>query len=535
MIKLPSIDGIEKLPSSAEMRAFDKTTIDAGTPSSLLMERAGSAVALRLKALFHDRKRPVVFFCGPGNNGGDGFVAAVKMAAAGYSSVRVVLVESERYSEDLSRERERYIAKGLPLTIFSSQAGNGKAGPGHIGGLLAEGAVVVDAMLGTGQTEAPRGEIKALLECLNPFLYERPSLARVSIDVPTGLDADSGAVYEPHFEADCTVAIERMKRGCVQYPGRGICGEIFVESIGIDCTGDCEASLLTERNIPQLRERRQDSHKGDFGRVLVTGGSADMPGAPLLSAYSALRCGSGLVVVAQLEKASSAAMPPELILKRVSGTASMFEPQHLAQLEAEIENCDVFIVGPGLGLSTKTRDFTWALLSKIGRSGRPMVIDADALTHLAEAMEKIQDIDLSSAVLTPHPGEASRLLHISTEEVQADRYASARELFIRTGAAAVVLKGAYSIVYAEPGAFVNPAGNPYMATAGSGDVLTGLIAGLMAQGLTPPGAAMLGVYVHGNAGDAAHARMKGPIIASDIAAEAASKVGEKGCSEISFS
>ncbi len=163
------------------------------------------------------------------------------------------------------------------------------------------------------------------------------------------------------------------------------------------------------------------------------------------------------------------------------------------------------------------------------------MIDADSLTHLAEDFGRIRDLDLSSAVLTPHPGEASRLLNIPARDVQADRYSCARELFIRTGAAAVVLKGAYSIVYSEAGASVNPTGNPYMATAGSGDVLAGITASLMAQGLAPPAAAMLGVYVHGNAGDSAHARMNGPVAASDIAAEAASKLLEKGCSEISFS
>ncbi len=319
MIRLPSIDGIEKLPSSAEMRAFDRATIDAGTPSSLLMERAGSAVALRLKALFPDRKRPMVFFCGPGNNGGDGLVAALKMAGAGYRRINAVLVESERYSEDLSRERDRYRTKGLPLNIFTSKDENGKAGLAQImGSLPREEAVVVDAVLGTGQTSAPRGGAGAMIECLNEILEERPAYARVSVDVPTGLDADSGAVYEPHFKADYTIAIERIKRGCVQYPGRGVCGGIFVEPIGIDCGGDCESVLLTERNIPCLEPREQDAHKGDFGRVLVTGGSADMPGAPLLSAWSALRCGSGLVVVAQLEKASAAATPLELILKDVS-------------------------------------------------------------------------------------------------------------------------------------------------------------------------------------------------------------------------
>lgn len=538
MIGFPSIRGIEKAPSAAEMQSFDRATIEAGVAGAMLMERAGSAVALRLKSLFPDRKQPFLFLCGPGNNGGDGFVAAGKMLRAGYRNVVVLLAESERYSGDLVRERDAYSAQGRPVFLFSESPGKGngsitRIGSERLGEFLQPGTVLVDSLLGTGQRAGLRGSVRALLEALDSC-SERVPTAKVAIDVPTGIDADSGQVFSPHFEADATIAIELIKRGCLQYPARSACGEIYVESIGIDTTADCEFSILMGGVLPLPPERPEDAHKGQAGRILVIGGSLNMPGAPHLAGYAALRTGSGLVTVSQLERAVKAPLFPELILLTLEGQACSLGEQDAGLLQEHAERADCVIIGPGLGREEGARRLVWRLVESLGPKGKPLVIDADGLNSLAGHASGIAAFDLTSAVLTPHPGEAATLLGWETPDVQADRYGAARELFVRSGAAAVVLKGASSIVYGEPGGFINLTGNPFMATAGSGDVLSGIIASLIGQGIPGLEAAKLGVFVHGLAGDRAHGLAGGPIVASDIISSLPLVLWERNAGEIAY-
>ncbi|NMC63392.1 MAG: NAD(P)H-hydrate dehydratase, partial [SAR324 cluster bacterium] len=292
--------------------------------------------------------------------------------------------------------------------------------------------------------------------------------------------------------------------------------------------------LISEDTLPLMPDRAPDVHKGQVGRIFVIGGSADMPGAPLLCAYAALRCGSGLVTVTQLEKASAAYIAPEIILKRLEGDSGYLELFHLVAFKEEIIKAACVVLGPGLGRQESTRAFVRETVDVLSGLGKFVVLDADALNLLSDTRGLIEGFDLSSAVLTPHPGEAARLLNWPISRVQEDRYRAASELHKMSGAAAIVLKGASTIIYGVRGGLVNLSGNPYMATAGSGDVLSGVIASLIGQGLDPFDAAVLGVHVHSRAGDSAHARSGGPIVASDFISYLPTVIFDRNCVEINF-
>ena len=505
-------DKEEYLPSQEEMAACDARAIAAGTSGSELMERAGLAVFRTLAAELPLRTvgKQVLVLCGPGNNGGDGLVVARLMLENGIRHA-VVLASSQKFSSELIEQAGRYVAAGGRIAAYPDAAAVGAlqvpaVGRDALRRMGADAACVIDALLGTGQRSAPRGSIAALLgELLDT------SAPWAAIDIPTGINGDTGEVYAPAISARLTVTIERPKRGMFQYPGRSLCGRILPVSIGITCGEEIEFRELTAACRTALRPRSPWAHKGDFGRVLVVAGSANMPGAGFLTARAALRAGAGLVTKAQPAAIPADLQTPELIYRLLPDEgAGRFRAGMTALLRDVMSAADAVVVGPGIGTDPDTSRFLEELLTGL----EPVVVlDADGLNLLAASGSSWQLPE--RLIITPHPGEAARLLGMSTAEVQRDRYAAARALSKKYRAIAV-LKGAATIIHDGAHGWVSDAANPFMATGGSGDVLAGVIAALSAQGTYPLDAARLGVYVHAFAGALASAASGGLITAGDI-------------------
>lgn len=447
---------------------------------------------------------------GKGNNGGDGLAAARYLREAGIAVTLVYAAAPESLAGEAALQRDAAAAVGLPVAVWGREAVDFMACSG-----------IVDALLGTGSAGAPRGAYAELIAAANAS--GRPV---VSADIPSGLDADTGQTHEPCIHAAVTVCLAFLKRGLVQYPGAGAAGQVVVRSIGIPAAlareSGVEASLLTpevlrtQLQVDVARRRSPEGHKGTYGHVLLAAGSLRMSGAGLLSARAALRAGCGLVTWALPEGLLPYVIgaAPELMLAPVSGGSG----EWMAGTEAEVlrlsASRDCLALGPGLGRFKG--DTEW--LRRLWEGTElPLIVDADALNILADA-------DYSSwsrrhpVILTPHPGEMARLAGISTAEVQRDRIGLALSYAAQHGVV-LVLKGAHTVIATPEGrAYINITGHPGMGTGGAGDVLTGMIAGLLAQGLNAPQAAAFGVYLHGLAGERAACKREHPaaVIAGDI-------------------
>jgi hydroxyethylthiazole kinase-like uncharacterized protein yjeF len=509
------------LPCASEMSSYDQACISSGTPALELMERAARAVFLELQrslALLQGQQRKFLILAGPGNNGGDG-VALARMLQEDGQDPALLLAGAGRYSAELLRQLERYQG---PLFVQGSSEAVPAGARVRSAGLehyLVESQYIVDALLGTGQKGVPRGTIAEVLVLAQS--KAAPSSQWISIDVPTGVDADSGQVFEPHVSADLLLAIQYCKRGLLQYPARLNFKQLRCLDIGIAESSKCEFQALSKQALPQ---RSAQAHKGSFGRVLVLGGCARYPGAPLLAARAALRSGAGLVTRAVPEGLSQTQPSAEEIIQ-CPLPGKTFSTKHAAALIAEMRASNVLLLGPGLGRSTAAQSLAQLLLQKASALGLPMVVDADGLVALAALTKKVRatrkkskaTATVSTLVITPHPGEAALLLGISSAQVQADRYAAVRAL-AQKYKATVVLKGAGTIVYAAAasGGWVYDYANPYLATAGSGDVLAGVLASLLGQGLAVQDAACTAVRLHGMAADSASHGRSRPIIASDL-------------------
>ncbi len=501
------------LPSPAEMRALDTRAIAEGTPVLELMERAGIAVLGEIERRY-GKKMPLLILCGPGNNGGDGLVMARKAKEKGVKA-NVILAGSEKYSDECKAQIEKARGAAIEIKIFGESALEAKyisaIGLEELQTLVSGASVVVDALLGTGQKAEARGMVAEIAKILRG--YKTPAARVVAIDVPTGVNADTGEIFELHIDADMTVCMEFKKRGLLQYPAREIAGEIVRSPIGIADDGGVEFSEIVPAILSGIPARAGDIHKGTAGRVFVIGGSKNFPGAPLLSAHAALRMGSGLVTRVALDQVDYPNDWPEIMRTYVPGVDGRLCSADIEALSPMIERSKAIVFGPGLSSGDLVHAATQHFL-EIAKD-KKTVIDADGLNALAALPPAAWEGKLSQSVLTPHPGEAARLLNTTIETVQRDRYHASRELAARTGAT-VVLKGAGSIVYAEGHGYVCSIGNPFMATAGSGDVLSGMIASLLGQGASPLVAAACGVWIHARAGDEAYRLLRGPLIASDI-------------------
>lgn len=497
---------MKQVLTAQQMRDVERAAAEAfGMPASLLMENAGGALADEALRLAGPQGRFAVL-CGRGNNGGDGLVAARKLAARG----RYVQVEILGGSEGLKGEPERnaLALKGAGLTPAAIPE-NAPLGPGD---------VIIDALLGTGLNRAPEGDYADAIGRISTW---RAAGARVvSADLPSGLSTDTGATFVPCVQADLTVSFGFLKLGQVLEPGASRCGELRVAEIGLPAPERAGlagpfAALLEEADARgRLAPRRSDSHKGTYGHVLLVAGSWGKMGAAALAAKGALRGGAGLVTVATRPEAlvPVLAHAPEVMGVELVADGGL-GMEDLDPLVAALEGKDALVIGPGLPRGEETAKLIGALLQQVEI---PCVIDADGLNAVAGQLEVLQGAK-GPILLTPHPGEMARLTGSSTAELQKDRLGRARELASARGVV-VALKGARTIIARPDGAaWINPTGNAGMATAGTGDVLSGVCGALLAQGLSAEDAAIVGVYAHGLAGDLAAKRSgQAGLIASDL-------------------
>ena len=459
----------DALYSAAQVRALDASLIAAGTPGFELMQRAARATWRALVRQWPTAHELTVV-AGHGNNAGDGYLVAVLARRAGWP-VRVVAAgEPECLQGDAALAHAEAMAEGDAVQAWSEQS--------ELRG------VVVDALLGTGLRGDVREPYASVIAAINAS-----GLPVAAVDIPSGLCADTGRLLGATVKADLTVTFIGLKLGLFTGDAAEVVGDLVFNDLQAAAESfsgaEVSARRLTAGNVPRLAARAATSHKGNFGHVLLIGGDRGFGGAILLSAHSALRSGAGMVSVATRAEhvAPALARIPEAM---VLGTSSANQLMNLLQ------KVSVLVVGPGLGQASWGR----SLLSAAANAPLPQVWDADALNVLAEKGVNLPP----DCVITPHPGEAARLLGISTAEVQADRPAAAHALSEKYSAV-VVLKGAGSLIASPDGRLaVCHQGHPAMATAGLGDVLAGLIGALRAQGMDAYDAACLGVWLHANAG-----------------------------------
>jgi NAD(P)H-hydrate epimerase len=479
------------LYSTAQVRALDAHAIEGrGIPGYTLMKRAGEA-ALRYLRTRWPMAHQIVIVCGGGNNGGDGYVLARFAQAAGLTVKVLAAVPPERLRGDARQAYEDCRASGGQIHPYSAE-------------LFGEGGVIVDALLGTGLRGGVRPDLAEVIRQINSA--NRPVFA---IDVPSGLNSDAGVSLGETVRADCTVTFVGLKTGLFIGEGPQFAGTVFFDDLEIAAPMSAEFKPRLERILDSeiqraLPRRPRAAHKGNFGRVLIVGSGIGMPGATRLSGEACLRVGAGLVTVAIAPEnlPAIAAGRPELICLPLSDMSALAEA---------IERADVVAIGPGLGRTSWARGALDAVLD----SDKPLVVDADALNLIAEAGASARE----NWILTPHPGEAGRLLNLSTEEIQRDRLGALDRLVARYGGT-VVLKGAGTLVGTiDHIPALCERGNPGMASAGTGDVLTGAIAGILAQCRDIWLAARVGVLVHAMAGDAAARTGERGLLASDVARE----------------
>ena len=504
-----------KLATAGEMAAVDRCASELhGVPVSLLMERAGSRAAAAAQLLLPTAgDRRVAILCGRGNNGGDGLVAA-RLLREGGAAVRAILVgERSGLRPDARDAWEATLAAGVETSVCTSAD--------EIAALrvsLREVDLVVDALLGTGFTPPARGLVLQAIGLINSL--GRPVLA---LDLPSGLAADDGRVNGEAVRATATVTFGYPKPCLVLHPAAQHVGRLWLADIGLPPAADAlvagDLRLTTARDLRlHLAPRDPESHKGTFGHVLLVAGSCGMAGAAVLAARGALRSGAGVVTVCLPAAIAPAFLPdlPEAMLLSLPDVADPAGVRAAAALLAQqFPRASALALGPGLSRSEGAAQLVRALCAA---AELPLLLDADALHALAAAGPPLIARRAAPAVLTPHPGELSRLMGTSTERVQADRIGAARACAARYNAV-VVLKGARTVVAPPHGpAWINPTGTPAMAAAGMGDVLSGVVAAHLARGVPPLEAALLGAYLHGRAGERVAAE-RGPwgILASEVA------------------
>ncbi|MBI2868795.1 MAG: NAD(P)H-hydrate dehydratase [Chloroflexi bacterium] len=488
-----------KIVTVEEMRRIERECADNGLPPGTLMDNAGKAFAEATARLLCGARGRALVLVGPGNNGGDGLVAARHFYDTG-AEVTVYLVTARQADANLGQARRRGI------TVVEAAGDDGFR---RLSEALTAADFVVDAVFGTGKTRAIEGVTRSVLAVVAGARRENSGLRVIALDLPSGLNADTGAVDPAALPADYTVTLGFPKPGLFLFPGADYTGQLSVVDIGIPArlAGDIKLEMMTaEWARTALPPRPRGANKGTFGRVLVAAGSINYIGAAYLACQGAVRAGAGLVTLATaagLQPVLAAKLTEVTYLPLPEARPGIVAAEAASVLEKEAARYDVLLAGCGLGQSDEVIGFIRALLSFKGLP--KLVLDADALNTLARSPSwKGLEQD---AILTPHPGEMARLAGTSVEAVQADRPGITRKLAVEWRQT-VVLKGAYTVIAAPDGRTrLNPAANPGLASAGTGDVLAGIIAGLAAQGLALYDAASLGVYLHGRAGEAVRDEM----------------------------
>jgi hydroxyethylthiazole kinase-like uncharacterized protein yjeF len=467
-----------RIVTSNQMRELDKRAMtEGGIPGVVLMENAGRSVF----SVLQERYSPLHthsfhISCGVGNNGGDGFVAARYLILAGASVSLSITGDLKRISGDALVHLN--ILKGMNANIGASPHPD---------------AIQVDALLGTGLQGAPREDISEMIRAINSSAQPV-----VSIDIPSGVNSDTGAVPGEAVNADVTVTFAYPKVGMLLHPGTERVGELIVRDIGFDwgrLEWECTMEWSRVEDVASLLPRRfANSHKGSYGHVLVLGGSREMSGAVCMTALAALRTGAGLVTIGTAESALPlvASRSMEIMTIGLPDKNGALCEASFDALERVLERFDVLCIGPGGTRNPEAQAFFARVLREVKK---PTVLDADGLMAIKEDWGGTHPL-----VITPHPGESAKMLNLPVAEIEKDRVNAVRMLANRYQAVAV-LKGSRTLVSDGRLVSVNTTGNPGMATAGSGDALTGVIGALLAQGCNPWDAVRLGVALHGYAGD----------------------------------
>lgn len=470
-----------------QVRELDRIAIeDMGIAGICLMERAGSAAFSILKSHWAKAHR-IIILCGIGNNGGDGYVLARLAYLAGYDVMVLQIGDTSKLKGDALLAFEAMTKVGLSVQEFSEKK-------------LKVVDVLVDGIFGTGLDREVSGKWREVIEALN-----RRNCPLLALDIPSGLHANTGSVLGVAVRADVTVTFIGLKQGLFTGIGPDYCGQVYFDDLQVPSSIYQQVKTVVtlldyEVLKTALPKRSRAAHKGKFGHLLVIGGDSGMIGAVRLAAEAAARVGAGLISVAT--RSAHAALinitRPEIMSHGV---------ETVEQLERLLDKVNVIVIGPGLGQSAWAR----TMLDALKTVSKPIVVDADALNLLAQT-----PFSFPNSILTPHPGEAARLLELSTAEIQADRFAAISTLQRRFGSVCV-LKGAGTLV-TNPNDEIGvcTAGNPGMASGGMGDVLTGVIAGLLAQGFSTVEAANLGVCLHAKAGDRAALEGERGLLPSDL-------------------
>ena len=497
-----------KVATAEEMRELDRRAVEEfGVPSIELMENAGRRVSEAVQDLLGDIEgKRVVVAAGRGNNGGDGFVAARHLRDAGADVAVFLLGDPAEVCGDAKINLDILLKTGLPVRPITSVS--------EIETSLADCHTVIDAIFGTGLKGDVTGLAAEIINAINAA--NRPVLA---VDLPSGLDADTGKIWGVCVQADCTVAFALPKIGLLTYPGAAYVGELLVGDIGIPKQLHEEINVETADDqwvAERLPARPKDANKGTFGTAVVIAGSPGYTGAAAMASEAVLRSGAGLsmLVVAEGLQDIMAAKLTEVITHGLPQTANRSISAEAVTPALELcKKAESVVLGCGLGTHEETCRFVHEFIRSIDK---PMVVDADGLNCLSKNIAVLEG-DHGELILTPHPGEMSRLIGTSIPEIQSNRLDAACRAASRFHSV-VVLKGARTLI-AEPSGrvFINMTGNSGMATAGTGDVLAGIIGGLLAQGMKPFEAAVCGVHIHGKAGDIAATELgEAGMIAGDV-------------------
>jgi NAD(P)H-hydrate epimerase len=501
--------------TAEEMRRLDQRAItELGIPGATLMESAGrgaaEAIVAALSAFGAPRRGArVVIVCGKGGNAGDGFVVARWLKRHGARPTVLLTHAPAEIGGDAGRKLEELRRSGIRPRPFADDRASAAE--------LARAHLVVDALVGTGSRGAPEGGVSRAIELINAA--GRPVVA---LDIPSGMSANSGAHAGAVIKAAMTLTFAGLKRGLITSPGDELAGRVTVIPIGVpdhEVVRGVATFLLEPGDVaPHFPRRSRAAHKGTYGHLLLVAGSLGKTGAAALGAMAAMRSGTGLVTVAT--PASQQPVVASLVLEAMTEPLPETPARTLAlkAREAIVELAgtrDAVAIGPGIGLDDETARVVRSLIHELRQ---PTAVDADALTALTGHLDVLRDAP-SARCLTPHPGEMARMLGARVDEVQRDRIETVRE-FATRHRVHIVLKGARSVIGAPDGrVFVNPTGNPGMASGGTGDVLTGMLGAFLARGIEPGTALLSSVYLHGSAGDVAAERVgEEALVARDVIA-----------------
>lgn len=476
-----------KILTAEQTRLAESIAIKSGMSGERLMENAGAAATRVIKERFDVNQKRVIVVAGQGNNGGDGFVVARKLKEYG-ARVSVILTMGISATKDSSLMLNRALQAGVTILNYYDDIDLSN-------NLISSADLLVDAIFGIGFHGAPDWELSAVIECIN-----KSTAKTISLDLPSGVSCNDGEVRGTAVKADITVSFIGYKPCHFMPSASEYCGETVSVDIGIDdeCINDCFAEVIDQKTaLDFLKPFPRNAHKGTKGMAVIFGGSFGMAGAPMLSAKSALRSGAGLVKVC-LPKSIygiAATYLPEAIFTPLNENDGKFSVDSFNS--SLLKGADSVLIGPGMGVS----DGTVSVISKLLLSAKaPLVIDADGLNALAIQPEILRQA-VTDIVVTPHPGEMSRLLNKSVNEIQKDRISAAVE-FAKAYGVITVLKGAYTVIASPCGKlYINTTGNNVLATAGSGDMLAGMIVAFLANGMEPLKAAVSAVCLHGAVGD----------------------------------